>query len=180
MENITQNKKHGLTIFFLFLIFNSLFAQTLSEKLGGVTTDFTIISNNDTLDIDRQFIIKRAEYHAEHDHRFDTDGGYGYGYGYGYQSFHLEFISKDKVAKVKLYKPKNNGQSYCTFHCYDKDGNQILEMFVPPTRLKEIKNAKTTTSYIYSFNLIGIPIVILDKTTTIYIEWQHLSWKNKK
>jgi len=178
MENITQNKKHGLTIFFLFLIFNSLFAQTLSEKLGGVKTDFTIISGEDTLEVDKQIIIKRGDFNTNHDYYGDDDGAYGY--GYGYQSFHLEFTSKDKVAKVKLYKPKNNGQSYCTFHCYDKDGNQILEMFVPPTRLKEIKNAKTTTSYIYSFNLIGIPIVILDKTTTIYIEWQHLSWKNKK
>lgn len=186
MKNIIFNRKHWLSIcLFLFLTSNGLLAQTLSEKLGGIATDFIIVSGNDTLDIDKQLIIKRAKYKAEKDHSFHETyeggyGGYGYGLGYGYQSLHLEFTSKVKINRTDIYNGNRNSTWYCTFHCYDKDGKQILEMFIPAGRLKQGFSNKSASSFIYSLNLVGIPIVVLDNTATIHLEWQYHTYKKKK
>ena len=186
MKNITQNRKHYLSIcFFFFLIFNGLLAQSLSEKLGGVSTDFIIVSGDDTLDIDKQIIVKRAKYKAEKDYKTHESyeggyGGYGYGMGYGYQSFHLEFTSNTKIVSKTIYNGNRRPTYYCTFYCYDKNGQQILEKLVPATRLKQMFNSQSATSFVYSLNLVGIPIVVLDNTTTIKIEWQYHTLKPRK
>lgn len=185
MKFITQNRKHWLfTSLFLFLAFNGLLAQTLSEKLGGVTTNFTIISGDDTLSLDKQIIVKRAKYKAEKNHQVHETfeggyGGYGYGLGYGYQSFHLEFTSKAKVNRTTVYNGNRKPKWVCSFHCYDANGKQILEMFVPADRLKQGFSNQEADSFIYSLNLVGVPIVVLDKTTTIQIEWLYHTYKSK-
>ena len=177
MKNIISNRKHWFSIcLFLLLTSSGLFAQKLSEKLGGISTNFTIVSGEDTLNTESQIIIKRGKFDFEKNYTGDDEGGYGYGYGYGYESFHFEFTSKEKIAKTKTYNKLISSVWYCTFHCYDKDGKQILEMFLPSSRLEN----GSGTSYVYSLNLIGIPIVILDNTVTIQIERQHHSWRNKK
>jgi len=183
MKHITQNRKHYLSIFvFLFFTFNGLLAQTLSEKLGAIPTDFTIISGEDTLEVNKQVIIKRAKFNKEKKVSFDEYDSYGYGYGlgYGYQSFHLEFTSEEKIARETIYNGNRQPKWICTFHCYDKDGKQILEKFVPSDRLKQIYNSPSATSFIYSLNLVGIPIVVLDNTTTIHIELQYHTTKPRK
>ena len=188
MKNIISNKKHLYFIcffLFLFLVSNGLLAQTLSEKLGGVATDFVIISGEDTLDIDKQIIIKRAKYKAKKDYNtYETYeggyGGYGYGFGYGYQSFHLEFTSKQQVGKTNVFNGNRTPTWYCTFHYYDKNGKQTLEMFVPGSMLKQGFNEQSVTSYIYSLNLVNVPILVLDNTSTIHIEWQYHTMKPKK
>jgi len=70
---------------FLIVIGFTLQAQTLSEKLGAVPTNFRFFSGETDLEVNHQFIIKNAgAYHCSGT-TFDT----GYGYGAGYESFRL-------------------------------------------------------------------------------------------
>ena len=55
-----------------------------------------------------------------------------------------------------------------------------MHIFRIPNQLEKRKDKELATSYIYSINLVDIPVVILDKTTTIRIEKQYHSWKHKK
>ena len=61
-----------------------------------------------------------------------------------------------------------------------KNGKQTLEMFVPGAMLKQGFNEQSVTSYIYSLNLVNVPILVLDNTSTIHIEWQYHTMKPKK
>ena len=77
------------TLLFLIIhlsVFN-INAQSLSESLGAVKTNFHIFSDTKDLNVSDQFIIKRAE--EESQTGVIYDGGYGYGYGYRITSYNV-------------------------------------------------------------------------------------------
>lgn len=158
----------GFSIFCLCLPFFSS-AQSLTEKLGGVPTNFVITSDTNTLEVISQMIIKRGEYYAEY--RDDYEGSSAY--GYGYQSFHLEFMSRQPIYHKSVYDGNirwrdMKSELYVSF--YDEADNLLLNAKMPPSFLKIVD--ENTGLFSYSLNLVDYPIVLLDKTKRINI-WQY-------
>lgn len=139
-------------------------AQDLSEKLGGVKTDFIFTSHGKELEVTRQVISKRAE-------RFYDWGGHkdgAYGYGYGYESFHLEFTVKngeiDLPESGSLF--KNEKPLFLDF--YDEDDNLLGSKRISPREIRFVSNNSTDPKLIhYTIDLITIPLPLLDSTKRI-------------
>ena len=148
-----------LIIIQLFVI-NILTAQSLSESLGGTKTNFRIYSGPTELITSDQIIILRAEK--------DTYSDLYAGWGYGYRSFHLEFISNKNIVELQSDVKSERYKMKLTF--YDSD-NKILTMVTLPSHyLNEYSNSSSEDAlFIYSLDLIDIPVVILDKTKKIDI-----------
>lgn len=169
------------TIISLFLLLQCIVfscnAQSLTEELGGIKTNFQIVSDDEDLKVTDQFIIQRAEKKANHSSSTDINYssasgysyGYGYGYGYGYQSFHLEFIAHESyITKEIDHKNRNYNKLILTFYgandvilgtrSWDRSDVDIL--FHLPGDSKH---------YFYSIDLIDVPMVLLSETAKIDI-----------
>jgi hypothetical protein len=141
-------------------------AQNLSEKLGGVKTDYIITSHGVELEITNQVISKRAE-------RFYNWGGHNdgaYGYGYGYESFHLEFTVKN--GEIDMPEPVAflKGERHIVMDFYDKDDNLLGSKTRSPREVSLICNNTADNNLMhYSIDLIAIPLPLLDATKRIDI-----------
>lgn len=134
-----------------------LTSQTLMEEIGGVRTNFTIVSDTLWLDTDEQFLIKRAtkEINLE---EFD-DGTLQR--SEAYESYHLEFILPGKIQTIR--KIGKSREYY--FLEFFTDGDQlILSVELQPKEIKSTTNWKDTELVAYSINLQQVPLVILDRT----------------
>ena len=155
------------TLLFLIIqlsVFN-IDAQSLSESLGAVKTNFQIISDTKDLKVMDQFIIKRAEKKSYT--RSFSEGGYGY--GYGYQSFHLEFVTQETYIQKEFdHKEAKNNNDKLKLTFYDKS-DKIIATYVLDFSVVDLKYelAFDKMRYFYSIDLIGIPIVLLDETVKI-------------
>ena len=151
------------------IIMSNLNAQSLTESLGGTKTNFKICSNTVDLKTVNQIIIQSTE------KEYSSD----YGYGFGYQSFHLEFVSQNKIAATKAEQLENkellqlasynSGNKYLmTF--YDSNDQVLLTLTIPLSFVDDFTNASMDNRlYFYSIDLIDVPIIVLDKTTKIDI-----------
>jgi len=155
------------TLLFLIIqlsVFNSS-AQSLSEALGAVKTNFQIFSDNKDLNVTDQFIIKRAE--SEHQRGSISDGGYGY--GYGYQSLHLEFVTQETYLLQEFdHKLFGNNYDKLVLTFYDPD-DIVLATYVSDFSVADLMYnlPSEKVRFFYSIDLIGIPVVLLDKTVKI-------------
>lgn len=160
-----KNKAVLLILVQLFAA-NVLIAQSLKESLGGVKTNFQIISDAIDLEASNQIIILKAE--KKHDQYADSFSGYGW--GYGYQSFHLEFIT-NKDLTVKTYKRERGSisrENKLDLKFYDAGNNVIASTIVPFDYVDLLRDTqKEGGPYFYSIDLIDIPVVLLDKTSKI-------------
>ena len=141
----------------------NIVAQSISESLGGVHTNFQIFSDSVDLNVSDQIIILRAEK--------GTYSGPNAGFGYGYRSYHLEFIT---------YKPlfsnysKYNDSRILKLIFYDEKNRELATRIRPIADLMQVYNEAYNPALMdfpifYSIDLISIPIVLLDKTRKINI-----------
>lgn len=141
-------------------------AQSLSEKLGGVKTDYIITSHGVELEITNQLIVKRAE-------RFYDWGGHNdgaYGYGYGYESFHLEFTVKNGEIDLPESGSLFKSGKLLVLDFYGEDGNLLGSRRRSPQDIRFISNNSTNSKLMhYTIDLIAIPLPLLDSTKRIDI-----------
>lgn len=164
-------KSHYLLVFLLLLAgipFQSI-GQTLLEKLGGVKTDFILTSDTVVLEVFDQVIIQRGNVV----HGSINDGGYGY----GNQNYFLEFITREKIQKIKTNGPKND---FYRMELIDKNGNILGRIYPFLHHVKVISNKETPLLYTHAINLSEVPLILLDKTTRINIEFFEQRWKYPK
>jgi len=150
-------------ILFIALLTNSngIFAQSLIDKLGGVTTEFTFTSLSTKLPVSSQSIIKRGHY----DSKSYTGSEEASAYGYGLQTYHLEIISSDEV--VEKYKDKKGRRKYYEMTLLDENNNTIMIVNFYNDDVRIYKHEKDIISY--SFNLYDVPLILFDKTKKIDI-----------
>lgn len=140
-------------LFISFFIANEqLYAQSLTERLGGVRTNFKFYCGTVDLEVKNQCIIKRAE------------SGYNYTsspdnvYGFGYESFHLEF-------ETNIESALNKNWEYGIITFYDANDN-----ILSAERIWHRVSRTGRKPWFYSVSLTDIPILILDNTSRIEIE----------
>lgn len=62
--------------------------MTLTEKLGGIRTEFRFSSNDNPIEVESQFLVKRA--------KFDFSADSYSGYGYGVEGLYFEFAFSEE------------------------------------------------------------------------------------
>lgn len=142
----------------------TLQGQSLSEKLGGVKTNFVITTSDNTILNDAsQLLIKRPV------SRFNTEciGEGGGGYGYAYESFHLEFQT-DNTIKLERRKARRKGK-ILKLRFYDDNGSLLADIEQSLGIISSVNNGETPLLYTYSIDLKNIPLAFLDKTVKIDI-----------
>lgn len=148
----------------LSIVCNNAQSQSLTEKLGGITTDFVFYSDSTELTIIDQAIIKRGVYNFKV--KQNAQYSYGHGYGYGLQTFHLEFTATSDIKTINEYKDKPT-KAICQIYMYDENDNLLINFAVQYYTSKVAKQTSETKSY--SINLGQIPIIILNRTSKIDI-----------
>ena len=152
------------------LLCGSLSAQNISDALGAVKTSFEFYSDTTNLDVTSQFLIKRgATFKKSKTHKgrdYERDWGYGYGYAAGYESYHLEFVTvKDLSIKKERWATTRYEVKFV-----DSDKTILANATLKDDKVSHYSNPSITgTPIFYSFDLINIPIPVLDKTSSIYI-----------
>ena len=164
-------KFHHLVVllFFLTSMPFQLASQTILEKLGAVKTDFIITSDTVVFEVFDQVIIQRGNAI----HGALNEGGYGY----GNQNYFLEFITREKIQKLKTYGPKND---FYRIELIDKNGNVLGRIYPYLHHVKVISNRVSPLLHTHVINLSEVPMVLLDKTTRINIEFFEQRWKYPK
>ena len=139
-----------------------LVAQTpLGERLGGVTTQFTIITDSLViLNDSEQLLIKRGV----RDFNRDINGAYGY----GYESIHLEFLADQPIENPGGRVPRANQRLRVRF--FDPDMREIARMRLKAEAVTAV--ASTGLRVIYSIDLRGIPLPLLELTKAIDLAWE--------
>ena len=169
---IGLNIKRTSSYFIAFMIIVNLISfnsnsQSLTEKLGGVKTDFVFISDSIEMDIIDQIILKRGVKDSNTSYGSYSDGAYGYGYGYGFETFHLEFITTSKIKEIKFYERKK-----WTHYKIDlmAENDSLLYSFKKyPSDVVKVLNGDSLQTY--SINLYKVPMIFLDRTKKIRIEY---------
>ncbi len=155
MKNLYINrisKLLSLLILFLFLIPTNTKAQSLSEQLGGIKTNFIICDKNGEQKILEQAIFKRASYGGSE----NSD--------YGMEALSLEFtIANDKARK------KQFGEKLGIYHNISIHDSKNNIIYTSLTSHFSIHTVNTSINS-YSLNLTNIPILILDKAHKITIK----------
>jgi hypothetical protein len=171
MKTNWLNWKNNLVLVLLTSLSLASNAQSISEKLGGVATSFTIKSDTTLLNQERQIILQRGVAHSYADYESSLEGyTYGYGYGYGYQSYHIEFVSTEKIQELENRKRRKNS-SYTYYLIFiNKDSNRVHTQTIYEKDVKMIAGESgKETVYAYSINLADIPLILLDSVTEINI-----------
>lgn len=147
---------------FLFAIGFTLQAQTLSEKLGAVQTNFRFYSGETDLEVSHQFIIKNAGAY----HRWATVYDGGYGYGAGYEGLRLEFMTSQKIAQDS----ERRKDHHYRISFYNADGKLLSIYNFPARKVSVARNLRIDDSPVfYSIDLLDIPVSLFDFTEKIDI-----------
>jgi hypothetical protein len=143
-------------------------AQEISSALGRLDTDFKFYSDSISLEVSSQFIIKKAgTFQYVKSRTSDSDGwGYGYGFGGGYESYHLEFVTTSALVTEEK---KHVDHKYIV-EFIDASKNILASETIESNRVSHFYNQSIAASpHFYSFDLISIPISLLDRTSEIHI-----------
>jgi hypothetical protein len=147
---------------FLIVIGFTLQAQTLSEKLGAVPTNFRFFSGETDLEVNHQFIIKNAGSYNYTGTTFDA----GYGYGAGYEVFRLEFMTRKKLTQESQRKT----QHHFRIGFYNADGKLLCSYNYPAKKVSVARNLNNDDGPLfYSIDLLDIPLSLFDFTEKIDI-----------
>lgn len=154
-------KKVLLLITLQFFVFQILSAQSISESLGGIKTNFKVFSDTIDLKVIDQIVVLATE------KRTYISPSENAGWGYGYQSVHLEFITKKELFEMPA-EGKNKNKYSIRF--YDQDNIILLTINIPEYSVNKYINPFITNSRIfYSIDFIDIPLLVLDKAKGINI-----------
>lgn len=138
-------------------------SQSLFEKLGGVETNFTIVSNSNDLSILSQGVIKRNITETDNFH----SGLSTLKAGYSYEVHYLEFITTSDI--VELYKLQQpTGRTFYELNLYD-DADNLLYTYTLGSKWAHIITSEAGLKT-YSFDLNRTPMILLNKTKKISIE----------
>lgn len=139
-------------------------AQPLTERLGGVTTAFTITTTDLELNSTEQVLIRRAR--GYHGIRTVCDGGAGY--GYGFESVHLEFHS---IYSIKTQVRRDIGRrKYYELTFLDQQNEVLAKIDLRPDAVRRFSSRQVPPLYTYSIDLEGMPLILLDRVATIHID----------
>lgn len=169
--NSNKAIRNLMTYAIIFFSFNCFDAQSLVEELGGVNTDFKIISDSVEMDVLSQAIvwrgIRKMDTHRSQwvDSDYEAAHSSAYGYGYGLRALHLEFLTTSTISKEKRI--DRIGLDYLELKLFDKDQKLLLKTRMTLKSLKRTSNLADLTSY--SLSLIDIPVIILDRAESINI-----------
>ena len=137
-------------------------SQSYSEQLGGLTTDFSFSSGSKKLDIRSQFLIKSAGYVV--DHNLNSEGSYEL--GGGYESLHLEFMTNTPLEQDLIRRTKYTHK----LEFYDVNDILLTRVYFIQSRAAVHANVYNHSSpTFYSFDLVTIPVTILDFTHRINV-----------
>ncbi|MEL6970955.1 MAG: hypothetical protein AAFZ63_06075 [Bacteroidota bacterium] len=152
--------------FFLFIslcfCLSTATAQSLIQQLGGTPTQFTIVLDDQPLEVAEQYIIKRAVSRYKSGSKLDG----GYGYGYGYESYHLEF-SLEAVRLDKESRRKRSTSASYRLAFLDENGKVLGFSTRTVKALLRFSNSDTERLNCYNIDLKGIPLTILGNCKTI-------------
>jgi hypothetical protein len=152
-------KKFLLVIALHLFVLQILCAQSVSESLGGIKTNFEIFTINTDLEVTEQIILLTTERYTYINPQGEA------GWGYGYQSFHLEFITKNEIKEIQG--DKNNRHNY-RLSFIDNENVILFVVDLPNYSVNKYHNPDISISqFFYSIDLIDIPILLLDKTKRI-------------
>lgn len=140
-------------------------AQPISQQMGGIETEFTIISGDVDLNRTKQLLIRRAIGHSYIKNMIDG----GAGWGYGYASLHLEFVSREAI-QVQHFDEPGKKRAYYLVECFNRQGEIIAQIEMDTAAVREFSNRQLPPLLSYSIDLQAIPVVILDQTSVINIE----------
>lgn len=157
MKNTTK-----ICIAVFILLNGSLNAQDISAALGSIETNFQFYSDTIDLEVTSQFIIKNAGTF----HYSRASESYAYGYGGGYESYHLEFVTRKSLSTFKIKGARHK------FELAFVDSSNIILTNVTfnSDQVSYFGNPEYKgTPKFYSFDLVDIPVSVLDRTKTIYV-----------
>jgi hypothetical protein len=165
--NKAMSKSHLLIVMlFAFIGVSQSNAQSLTEKLGGTRTDFIITSDTAVFEVFDQILIKRG--------KSKVGTVYDGGYGYGYQTYHLEFISRDKIKKIRKRGEKND---FHVMELIDQNGGVIAKIYPRLEDVIMVSNREKPFLYTYMINLEEVPLILLEKTKRINIVYIEQRWR---
>ena len=137
-----------------------LYSQSLLEQLGGIRTNFTIVSDSLWLDTDEQFLIERA---VKEENIEAIDDGMQSNTE-TFKSYHLEFIvPKGIVTQRKIGK----NREFFKLELLGEEDELLAMLELEPAHVKFTPNWESTTYSAYSVNLQEIPLVILHRTLKV-------------
>jgi len=163
--------KKMIIVLLFFVVFEAK-SQTISEKLGAVSTNFEITSAHQALHVTNQIILKRNI--TKHTKK-DDDSEYGV-----YERYYFQFISDSKLVTSDRSDIKKEALVKSNHHYYkddyfisffDENDFMIYEF----TRDSENKfnldyNLGKGGYFTYDFYLSGFPLLLLDKVKCIDIQ----------
>lgn len=153
-------KKILLVIILQLFVFQIISAQSISESLGGIKTNFKLFSVKIDLEVTEQILVSAAE-------RRTYISPMDAGWGYGYQSVHFEFITQKELKEI-LGEDKDKNKYRLTF--IDHENVILFAINLPEYSVKKYLNTDIVNSQVfYSIDFIDIPVLVLDKTKTINI-----------
>jgi hypothetical protein len=140
-------------------------AQQLTDQFGAIKTKFVFTSNDEPLDIQQQFIIK-----APNSIHSSTEGK---SYGMGYESYWLEIETntdipyrssriRDLRSPFELYLYDGNNQLIGQIRL----GNQKVKRVYQSARMDERREEQVR---FYAFDLVDVPLILLNQTVRIEI-----------
>lgn len=156
----------------LVLVAFGVKSQTISEKLGGVVSNFEITSASQPINVTNQIILKRnITKHQEE----DDDIEYAY-----YEKYFFQFISENKLVDTKRSAIKKEAllRSNLDFHLYDYFVRLLDEKGGVIHEFTSKRNGGFTRDYYsdkvgyytYSIDLREFPLILLDKVKRIDIQ----------
>lgn len=151
----------GLFMLFVMMVAGSISAQSLTDKIGGVSTDFNIYYGEYKLDIQQQVIIKRglSSYAVNEILPYEAASAYGY----GLETFRFEFLSSDFIN----FKSKSGNYYNIQLDLMDADGSILLSLNIDANNIWSFTSQKNFNAY--SINLQNIPLVVFNETKHIKI-----------
>ena len=154
----------------LYIFSASLSAQGLpiSQQLGGVVTQYRITSGPHLLNDGQQLLIKRSNYLTGSDRAG------------GYSEFHLEFatdllpigmIMRNAANEQRMVLTKPTRTYMLTF--YDSQERVCHRTFIGRSRISvSSPRDEEGATFFFSIDLRNIPILLLDQTARIDLQWQ--------
>ncbi|WP_461638758.1 hypothetical protein [Labilibaculum euxinus] len=159
------------TLLLFFIVFGAK-SQTISEKLGAVSTNFKITSASQPLNVTNQIILKR--YITKHNKK-DDDSEYGI-----YERYYFQFVSVNKlvasdrsdIKKEALVKSNHSFYKYDYFISFFDENDFLIYEFTrdAENRFNRDYNLGKGGYFTYEFYLSGFPLVLLDKVKRIDVQ----------
>lgn len=175
--------KCTLIILSLFFAYN-VAGQSISEKLGGIETDFEFYSNGELFPVISQHIFPEEKVH-----KVSTEYNTPLMYGepsqvYTKTSYMLSFASNISIYKDSVFNQIKK-QTYYELKLYD-DYNKLigvyrLEYVQEHPREKLFPSEKFEFPYyVYSVQVDEIPMILLDMTKKIDISFKYETSKQDR